>query len=312
MTGTITAKYRYDDFGKLKEIQKFNTADENGKENSSVLDALGNLFGINNSKDQEQDQTQNPGYHEFYAYNAESYNPNTEMQYLRVRYYKPETANFLTEDSYLGDILKPLTLNRYNYCAGNPVNYKGPSGNVILAVEFAKIGAAIGLVAGLGDAIKDAVEVGIDCYQNNKNFFEEYNWAAERMHVLNATVSGAVAGGMLGLTGNLELSMAAGEASYELLQGLTDVSTGAEDTKDLKNAKDVAGYVGKRVEKGAIRGAAEGALFDISLAAVNPLAISSAEKLALAGGYSAVGAVGMRAAAEDRSVLDLELLIQRF
>ena len=164
----------------------------------------------------------------------------------------------------------------------------------------------------MGDAIKDAVEVGIDCYQNNKNFFEEYNWAAERMHVLNATVSGAVAGGMLGLTGNLELSMATGEASYELLQGLTDVSTGAEDTKDLENVKDVAGYVGKRVEKGAIRGAAEGALFDISLAAVNPLAISSAEKLALAGGYSAVGAVGMRAAAEDRSVLDLELLIQRF
>ena len=61
------------------------------------------------------------------------------MQYLRARYYKPETANFLTEDSYLGDILKPLTLNRYNYCAGNPVNYKDPSGNVILAVEFAKL-----------------------------------------------------------------------------------------------------------------------------------------------------------------------------
>ena len=234
------------------------------------------------------------------------------MQYLRARYYKPETANFLTEDSYLGDILKPLTLNRYNYCAGNPVNYKDPSGNVILAVEFARIGAAIGLVKGLCDAVKDAVEVGVDCYQNNKNFFEEYNWAAEGMHVLNSTVSGAVAGGTLGMTGNLELSMAAGEASYELLQGLTDVSTGAEDTKDLKNVKDFAGYLGKRVVKGAIRGAAEGALFDISLAAVNPVPISSAEKLALAGGYSAVGSVGMRAVAEDRPMSDLELLIQRF
>ena len=84
MTGTVTAKYRYDDFGKLKEIQKFHTADENGKENSSVLDALCNLFGINNSKDQEQDQNQTPSYHEFFAYNAESYNPNTEMQ-MNVR-----------------------------------------------------------------------------------------------------------------------------------------------------------------------------------------------------------------------------------
>lgn len=150
MTGNVTAKYRYDDFGKLKEIQKFNTAEETGKGNSSVLDVLGDLFGISNSKGQEQNQNQTPGYHEFYAYNAESYNPNTEMQYLRARYYKPETANFLTEDSYLGDILKPLTLNRYNYCAGNPVNYKDPSGNVILEAILigAGVGAVVGAVAG--------------------------------------------------------------------------------------------------------------------------------------------------------------------
>ncbi len=112
MTGTVTAKYRYDDFGKLKEIQKFNTAEETGKGNSSVRDVLGDLFGISNSKDQEQDQNKTPGYHEFFAYNAESYNPNTEMQYLRARYYKPETANFLTEGSYLGDILKSLTITK--------------------------------------------------------------------------------------------------------------------------------------------------------------------------------------------------------
>jgi len=36
----------------------------------------------------------------------------------------------LTEDSYLGRITEPLTLNRYNYCLGNPLNYADPSGNV--------------------------------------------------------------------------------------------------------------------------------------------------------------------------------------
>ena len=30
-------------------------------------------------------------------------------------------GNFLTEDSYLGDIREPLTLNRYSYCIGNPL-----------------------------------------------------------------------------------------------------------------------------------------------------------------------------------------------
>ena len=39
------------------------------------------------------------------------------------------TANFLTEDSYLGSINEPLTLNRYNYCVSSYPNYEDPSGN---------------------------------------------------------------------------------------------------------------------------------------------------------------------------------------
>ena len=38
-------------------------------------------------------------------------------------------GNFLTEDSYLGDIRNPLTLNRYSYCIGNPLFYDDPSGH---------------------------------------------------------------------------------------------------------------------------------------------------------------------------------------
>ncbi|MBD5459384.1 MAG: hypothetical protein HDR26_00345, partial [Lachnospiraceae bacterium] len=65
-----------------------------------------------------------------YAYNGESYNPNIRSQYLRARYYNVATAAFLTEDSYLGEIMRPLTLNRYGYCLGNPVNYVDPSGHI--------------------------------------------------------------------------------------------------------------------------------------------------------------------------------------
>ena len=39
------------------------------------------------------------------------------------------TANFLTEDTYLGSINEPLTLNRYNYCISSYPNYEDPSGN---------------------------------------------------------------------------------------------------------------------------------------------------------------------------------------
>ena len=48
------------------------------------------------------------------------------------------TATFLTEDSYLGEITNPLTLNRYNYTLSNYLNYQDPSGHDALG-EAAKI-----------------------------------------------------------------------------------------------------------------------------------------------------------------------------
>lgn len=41
------------------------------------------------------------------------------------------TATFLTEDSYLGSLTEPLTLNRYNYCVSSYLNYADPSGNSV-------------------------------------------------------------------------------------------------------------------------------------------------------------------------------------
>ena len=75
-----------------------------------------------------------PQYNNVYSYNAESFNPNMDAQYLRARYYSVKTAGFISEDSYLGDITDPLTLNRYNYVKSSPLNYTDPSGNVVETV----------------------------------------------------------------------------------------------------------------------------------------------------------------------------------
>lgn len=64
-----------------------------------------------------------------YGYNAEEYNPTTQLQYLRARYYNPTTAVFGTADSLLGEIANPLTLNRYLYCIANPITYSDPTGH---------------------------------------------------------------------------------------------------------------------------------------------------------------------------------------
>ncbi len=104
--------YLYDPRGSVTGI----TNEQGRLVRSYRYDAFGNLtFG-------------EPRYDNEYTYNGESYNPNIESQYLRARYYDVVNGNFLTEDSYLGNINEPLTLNRYNYCISNPLMYTDPSG----------------------------------------------------------------------------------------------------------------------------------------------------------------------------------------
>ncbi len=76
-----------------------------------------------------------PEYNNSYSYNAEDYNPNLEVQYLRARYYDVERGDFLTEDTYLGKLTDPLTLNRYNYAKSSPLNYTDPSGMLSIPTE---------------------------------------------------------------------------------------------------------------------------------------------------------------------------------
>ena len=76
-----------------------------------------------------------PQYNNAYAYNAESYNPNLDNIYLRARYYYTATAAFMSEDSYLGDISDPLSLNRYNYVKSSYLNYMDPSGHEAMFPE---------------------------------------------------------------------------------------------------------------------------------------------------------------------------------
>ena len=65
----------------------------------------------------------------YYAYNGESTNVKTGLQYLRARYYDAENGTFTTEDSDLGTTENPLTRNRYDYTTNNPLNYSDPTGN---------------------------------------------------------------------------------------------------------------------------------------------------------------------------------------
>ncbi|MCC3595178.1 RHS repeat-associated core domain-containing protein, partial [Microcoleus sp. PH2017_28_MFU_U_A] len=110
--GSDRAFYHVDGLGSTRALT-------NGAGNAIdtyTYDAYGNLIGktgntVNN-----------------YLYAGEQYDPNLGDYYLRARYYDTETGRFSARDPFEGVLTEPLSLAKYPYVHGNPVNATDPSG----------------------------------------------------------------------------------------------------------------------------------------------------------------------------------------
>jgi len=121
--------YVYNGHGDV--IQLFN---ESGNVvNSYQYDEWGNMLSYN-------EQIVNP-----IRYAGEYYDEESGLYYLRARYYDPVLGRFISKDSYEGSISNPLSLNRYSYCAGNPVVFNDPSGHEYRWIRemAAEVGATV-------------------------------------------------------------------------------------------------------------------------------------------------------------------------
>ena len=56
-----------------------------------------------------------------FRYSGYQYDPETQLYYLKYRYYVPSLGRFLTRDPM-------ISYNRYMYCSNNPVNFVDPLG----------------------------------------------------------------------------------------------------------------------------------------------------------------------------------------
>ena len=56
----------------------------------------------------------------------------TELYYLRARYYDPKIGRFTSLDVQQGNISDPLDMNRYVYCRNNPTKYIDPTGDGVV------------------------------------------------------------------------------------------------------------------------------------------------------------------------------------
>jgi RHS repeat-associated protein len=67
------------------------------------------------------------------GYTGELGDQASSLRYLRARFYDPRLGRFLSQDTVLGDVKRPMSLNLYSYVENNPVNWTDPSGHQVQA-----------------------------------------------------------------------------------------------------------------------------------------------------------------------------------
>jgi RHS repeat-associated protein len=80
-------------------------------------DAFGNLF------------TDMPAPYNATGYTGKTYDATAGLMDYSARWYSPSVGRFLTEDTIMGDVSNPQSLNRYSYVMNNPVNMVDPTGH---------------------------------------------------------------------------------------------------------------------------------------------------------------------------------------
>jgi RHS repeat-associated protein len=70
-------------------------------------------------------------------FTGQEHDEQTGLIYFGARYYDPDTARFLTQDSYLGEPGTPPSLHRYLYAYSNPTAYYDPNGHWVVTKTIA-------------------------------------------------------------------------------------------------------------------------------------------------------------------------------
>jgi RHS repeat-associated protein len=134
--------YGYDGGGSVRQL----TNSSGTVTDSYEYDAFGNSFTVSGTTPNEM------------MYRGEQFDSDLGLYYLRARYYNPLTGRFMSRDMFTGRKGIPVTLHKYLYAGGNPVNFIDPRGRddveyagLIRAAQFgSKFIAAIGCGASLG------------------------------------------------------------------------------------------------------------------------------------------------------------------
>ncbi|ELS31341.1 MULTISPECIES: RHS repeat-associated core domain-containing protein [Pseudanabaena] len=148
-SGTVFASYTYG--------SDLISQDRNGTKSFYVYDGLGSTRALTDATGNVTDTYNYDAYGNLssstgttvnsYLYAGEQFDKNLGDYYLRDRYYSTDIGRFTQRDRFDGVMNNPLSLNRYGYTHGNPVNGTDPSGMFLL--EQAAVNRIIATLAAI-------------------------------------------------------------------------------------------------------------------------------------------------------------------
>jgi RHS repeat-associated protein len=129
-----------------------------------------------------------------FGYAGEQWDANTNLIYLRARWYNPSLGRFLTRDPVPGAPSLPATLNPYAYGRNNPALYVDPSGKFAF-IPLLIVGLAGGALGGLGYyAIQSYMHADPCTGQMNWDWNQAAFWSGAGA-VLGAAIGAGIYGG---------------------------------------------------------------------------------------------------------------------
>jgi len=117
-----------------------------------------------------------------------------------ARWYSPSTGRFTSEDTFLGWIDEPLSLNSYSYVHNNPVNYIDPTGHAADAGGGG--GGGNYFVRNIGLYIDDVRSGSVELWSNGTTYFSNGTPVRSYYQNLGYTVSWSSSKGVLVYTPN--------------------------------------------------------------------------------------------------------------
>lgn len=205
-----------------------------------------------------------------YGYAGYFYDAETMLYYCNARFYDPEIGRFINQDTVIGDVHNPLSLNRYTYCFNNPLMYDDPSGNWPKFIQNLANAAVENIIKPTIENIKSLANSTTQFVSQNKSAFVA---GVAGISMMTAGVA------LLGISGGTSSTLVAAGASTfasaatttlgaAMIGGGFDMTyTVMRDYFEDRNFN----YSAKQYTASAIRGSVTGALGGVGNSAMNSL-----------------------------------------